>query len=94
MSNNKHNKHNTKELKARLQQRSSRGGLAMETERQHEVRDQSHQRDLVATQGWCARWWCWSREIEAGGATGSWVVLVDHEIETNSVDYEIDFRWW
>jgi hypothetical protein len=37
---------------------------------------------------------CWSSEIEASGATGSWVVLVDHKLETGSVDCEIDFRWW
>ncbi len=47
-----------------------------------------------ARPGGGARWWCWSREIEAGGATGSWVVLVDHKIETDSMDCEIDFRWW
>jgi hypothetical protein len=60
----------------------------METERRHEVRDQGHRRD----------WWQ-ARMVHngvggAGGATGSWVVLVDHELETGSVDCEIDFRWW
>uniref|UniRef100_A0A2N9I1B1 F-box associated beta-propeller type 1 domain-containing protein n=1 Tax=Fagus sylvatica TaxID=28930 RepID=A0A2N9I1B1_FAGSY len=47
-----------------------------------EVRVQNHRRDLVAARGWCARRWCWSHEIGAGGATESCVVLVDHEIET------------
>ena len=66
----------------------------MEMERQRDVRDQDHRRDLVAARGWCTRRWCRSHEIDAGGATGSWVVLVDHELETGSVDCEIDFRWW
>ena len=35
IANNKYNKCNTKEFKARLQQRSPRGELAMEAERRH-----------------------------------------------------------